>query len=157
MAGPLPRETVDQVVALLADGESDLGIHRTLGVGRATAARYRERCGFPKYRTSMTSPTCRHGHPFPQYAARTPQKGWLYCRECLRLRGTGGEPDPVAVERAVCGESPLPKLTRAERAAALRRLTGTSAAEAAHRVGCSPRTVYRFRRSLRVNTEGNRA
>jgi hypothetical protein len=53
------------------------------------------------------------------------------------------KPDPVAIDRAICGDPPA-YLHRAERRAAIRALAGRLPAPViAARVGCSERTVWR--------------
>lgn len=148
----LTQEIREHVETLLRAGCSDLEISRRLGVDRGTAARYRKRLGLPGFRITQDSPSCRHGHPFPQNAVRG-SDGWLRCRECARLRSRSRnrsyvpvEPDWAAIERAVAGEAP-DRVTPRERAAAVRRLSDRhmGAEQIAERVRCHPRTVYRIR------------
>lgn len=141
----LPHELRLEVEALLRAGHSDLEIQRRLGVDRGTAARYRKSLGLPGYRTSIDSPSCRHGHPFPENARRD-AKGWLYCRVCKRGTYVPVEPDWVAIERATFSDCPE-RLTPRERAAAVLRLHGQqlSAKQTAERIRCHPRTVFRIR------------
>ncbi|MFI1161332.1 helix-turn-helix domain-containing protein [Streptomyces sioyaensis] len=148
----LPPDLREQVERLLREGCSDLDIQRRLGVGRGTAARYRKRLGLPGFRTSIDSPSCRYGHPFPENADRD-GNGWLICRACLRDRSRNKrrsyvpvEPDWAVIERAVAGECPE-RITPRERAAAVRRLEAQrlNAELIAERVRCHPRTVFRIR------------
>jgi DNA-binding NarL/FixJ family response regulator len=101
----------------------------------------------PRQRVTEASPNCRHGHPFPENAARD-SRGWLYCRECNRIRARrpAAEPDEVAIERAAAGDPPE-RLTPRERRAAIARLDRQqlSSAVIAERVRCSRRTVHRAR------------
>lgn len=135
--------------SLLRAGHSDLEIHRRTGIARTTAARYRKQLGLPGYHTKADSPTCRHGHPFPDNLGFN-EKGHLICLYCRESRGVSApgpvEPDPVAIERAVAGDPPARLIPR-ERHAAIRQLAsrGLSAAAIAERVRCSSRTVYRAR------------
>jgi DNA-binding NarL/FixJ family response regulator len=103
--------------------------------------------GQQRKRTSESSPACRHGHPFPENAARD-SRGWLYCRECNRVRARrpAAEPDEAAIERAAAGDPPE-RLTPRERQAAITRLDqrGLSSAAIAERIRCSRRTVHRAR------------
>lgn len=149
MKNGLSNDKRQQIETLLRAGLSDRDVHRQTGAARTTVARYRKRLGLPSWQTTADSPACRHGHPFPANLARTGE-GWIYCRECRRIRGrtryVPAEPDDVAVERAVIGDPP-DRLTPRERLAAITRLDrrGYSAVAVAERVRCSPRTVYRAR------------
>ncbi|MFF2852616.1 helix-turn-helix domain-containing protein [Streptomyces sp. NPDC058001] len=149
----LSADKRQQIVALLQAGHSDLGIQRRVGVSRATANRYRKQLGLPGYRTTESSPACRHGHPFPENAARD-NNGWLYCRECrracARARYQPAQPDEIAIVRAVAGDPP-DRLTPRERTAAIVRLEvrSLSARVIAERVHCNPRTVHRARSESR--------
>jgi DNA-binding CsgD family transcriptional regulator len=78
------------------------------------------------------------------------------CRECWLASVTkhppqlgAGEPDWAAVERLIAGQ-PV-RATAADRKAAVEHLTrrGQSGKQNALRIGCSGRTVQRWRRSLR--------
>ncbi len=105
--------------------------------------------GQQRKRTSESSPACKHGHPYPENAARD-SRGWLYCRECNRLRARRNRdavtPDTAAIDRAVAGDPPE-RLTPRERQAAITRLDqwGLSSAVIAERIRCSRRTVHRAR------------
>lgn len=172
----LPDVLRREVESLLGAGHSDLNVHRLTDVDRGTVRRYRKRLGLPGYRVTADSPECRHGHPFPENVAYYPN-GWLYCRECARVRGRSRakacqqreeagtaerrgrvsyyqpvQPDEVAIERAVAGDPP-DRLTPRERAAAIAQLNAWQlpAPEIAERVRCSPRTVYRARSRQRAS------
>jgi len=159
-------DTRQQIADLLRAGHSDLAIHRHTGAARATVARYRKQLGLPGYLTTADSPSCRHGHPFPQNRGWN-EKGHLICLECRRridsaryqptprqAKESGPrqrhwepvQPDPIAIERAIAGNPPE-RLTPRERHAAIRQLDRRqySAAAIAERVQCSPRTVHRAR------------
>jgi hypothetical protein len=170
MAPALSADLRLRVEGLLRAGESDLGVQRLTGVSRDTAARYRKRLGLPGYRMSADSPSCRHGHPFPENVAHN-SDGHLCCRECRRLLERARYrpvprarvvrvsvraycyvpvvPDWAAIDRAVVGDPPE-RLTPRERQAAVARLDRQrlSAAVIADRVRCSRRTVYRVRRRI---------
>jgi hypothetical protein len=146
-------DTREEIEALLHAGLSDLAIHQQTGAARATVARHRKRLGLPGYQTTPDSPTCRHGHPFPENLSRN-EKGHLVCVACRRahwrrrdaaLRMWSG-PDEVAIERAAAGDPPE-RLTPRERRAAIALLDRQQlpAAVIAERVGCSQRTVHRAR------------
>jgi len=156
------------IATLLHEGHSDLEIHRRTGTDRGTVARYRKHLGLPGYRTTADSPACRHGHPFPENAARTAE-GWLYCRECRRQTNRAAsarrydrsrltqtphryqppEPDWAAIERATAGDPPE-RMTPRERAAAVAKLEswGLKTRLIAGRTRCHERTVYRIRARL---------
>ncbi|MFF5643016.1 helix-turn-helix domain-containing protein [[Kitasatospora] papulosa] len=142
----------DEIRVLLEAGASDLAISRTLRVGRKTAARYRRQLGIPPHYATAASTHCRHGHPFNRDNEAFNTNGHRYCRTCVRLRQQGRKrtwvtvaPDEIAIERAVTGDPPQ-RLTPRERAQAVLtlRARNISAAEAAQRVGCTPRTVWRI-------------
>jgi hypothetical protein len=162
------RQHVEQ---LLTDGLSDLSIHEQTGVDRGTVARYRKRLGLPGYKAREDSPTCRHGHPYPENAVRGAD-GWLRCQACMRASSRNAnrqprratapqaavksavqrpvyvpvQPDPAAIDRAVAGDPPV-RLTPRERHAAIRQLDAWQlpASVIAGRVRCSRRTVHRAR------------
>lgn len=146
-------ETRQQIETLLHAGHSDLDIHQQTGAARTTVARYRKRLGLPGYKAREDSPTCRHGHPYPENAVRG-SDGWLRCRGCTRIRHRAvqrrayipAQPDEMAIERAAAGDPPE-RLTPRERHAAIRQIdrTDLSAAGIAQRVRCSKRTVHRAR------------
>ncbi|MFD4596785.1 helix-turn-helix domain-containing protein [Streptomyces sp. NPDC058464] len=146
-------ETRQQIETLLRARHSDRSIHQATGAARTTIARHRKRLGLPAYLTAADSPTCRHGHSFPENRAFYPN-GWLYCLACARSRNqtwhatnyTPAQPDEAAIERAAAGDPPA-RLTPRERHAAITRLDSwqLSAAVIAERVRCSERTVYRAR------------
>jgi hypothetical protein len=146
----LPDDLRQQVEQLLRDGHSDLAVHQQTGVARTTIARYRKALGLPGYLTTPDSPTCRHGHPFPENLGRN-EKGHLICLECRGSRAprqyhVPAEPDPIAIERAVAGDPPE-HLTPRERHAAIHQLDQWElpAAVIAERIRCSRRTVHRAR------------
>ncbi|MFF4527043.1 hypothetical protein [Streptomyces bluensis] len=146
------RASREDIERLLYAGHSDLAIHEATGAARDTVARHRKRLGLPGYLTNADSPTCRHGHPFPENRGFD-SNGWLYCLACSRNRSTlyvPVQPDEMAIERAVAGDAPE-RLTPRERAAAVRILDrrGLSAAEIAGRVRCHPRNVYYLRSTFR--------
>lgn len=99
------------------------------------------------------SPTCKHGHPYPDNLAHRPN-GWAYCRACARIRSrnwfatnrAGAGPDDAAIARAVAGDPPA-RLTPRERHAAIAQLDAQRlpASVIAERVHCSKRTVHRAR------------
>lgn len=149
---PALKAAPEDIERLLRAGHSDLAVHRLTGASRGTAARYRKRLGLPGYFMNVDSPSCRHGHSFPENQAFQ-SSGWLYCRACSRLRAAeyrAVEPDEMAIQRAIAGDPPE-RLTPRERAAAVRALTrqGLSAEEIAGRVRCSPRNVYYLRSTFR--------
>ncbi|MDR3081748.1 MAG: hypothetical protein LBV60_12625 [Streptomyces sp.] len=139
-----------QAERFLRAGFSNIETARRVGLNRKTVARLRQQLGLPGYLTTADSPTCRHGHPFPENRAYRPN-GWLYCRAC---NYQAAEPDDIVIERAVAGDPPGPIIAK-EIAAAIGLLdTGRlSAAAIARRIGCAQRTVVRHRalhRSRRV-------
>ncbi len=146
---PHPRH--DDIRKLLEDGHSDLAISRTLGISRKTAALHRRQLGIPPHYTNAESTHCRHGHPFNADNEAFNTSGHRYCRACVRQRQRGRKrawtpvvPDEVAVERATAGDPP-DRLTPRERAQAVLALRARlSAQQAAERVGCTPRTVWRI-------------
>jgi len=167
----LPEPLRQRVEELLANGLSDRGVHEQTGVDRGTVARYRKRLGLPGYKTREDSPTCRHGHPYPENAVRGAD-GWLRCRACMRASSRNAnrqprpatvpqaavksavqrpvyvpvQPDPAAIDRAVAGDPPA-RLTPRERHAAIHQLDARQlpASVIAERVRCSKRTVHRAR------------
>ncbi|MFB7244587.1 hypothetical protein ACFCYX_19265 [Streptomyces populi] len=145
----LGSEMRQQVEELLHAGHSDRSIHQATGVSRTTIARYRTRLGLPSWQTTADSPACRHGHPFPENLARSTE-GWIFCRECRRIRGRAQYepvvPDAAAIDRAAAGEPPE-RLTPRERHAAIHQLDAWDlpASVIAARVRCSQRTVHRAR------------
>lgn len=147
--------TPEEIERLLRAGHSDLAVHQATGAARSTVARHRKRLGLPGYLMTAESPSCRHGHPFPENRAFQ-ANGWMYCLGCSRERSRRApgyravEPDEMAIERAVAGDPPE-RLTPRERAAAVRRLSkrGLSAEEIAEHVRCSPRNVYYLRSTFR--------
>ncbi len=147
---PHPRH--DDIRKLLEDGHSDLAISRTLGISRKTAALHRRQLGISPHYANADSTHCRHGHPFNADNEAFNTSGHRYCRACVRQRQCGRKrtwvpvvPDEIAVERATAGDPPE-RLTPRERAQAVLALRARqlSAQQAAERVGCTPRTVWRI-------------
>ncbi|MGW1154527.1 helix-turn-helix domain-containing protein [Streptomyces rubiginosohelvolus] len=142
----------DEIRKLLEDGQSDLAISRTLGISRKTAALHRRQLGIPPHYANADSTHCRHGHPFTRDNEAFNANGHRYCRACVRQRQHGRKrtwvpvaPDEIAIERATAGDPPE-RLTPRERAQAVLALRARqlSAQQAAERVGCTPRTVWRI-------------
>lgn len=160
-----------RVESMLRAGHSDLAIHEVTGAARNTVARYRKNLGLPGYQTREDSPTCRHGHPWPEHRTRDGD-GNLRCRECWRVSNQARyqprprkpkpstprtrkwqpvQPDPIAIERAAAGDPP-DRLTPRERHAAIQQLTRwqVPVQTTAERVRCSERTVWRARADAAV-------
>lgn len=149
----LRDETRQQIEALLRAGHSDRDIHRQTGAARTTIARHRRRLDLPTHLATADSPSCRHGHAWPENR-RENSNGWTYCLACKRARqrhwwtenNPPAQPDEIAIQRATAGDPP-DRLTPRERHAAIARLDRRDlpAAVIAEHVRCSPRTVHRAR------------